>query len=577
MSLTRNGDSKLTAPYFIIPIIVALIIRIIFYLSWTNSTFKYYCFVKGLDMQALLNWGVNSTAKGEMANNLYVHLISLIVRLTNGSIFTINIIIILQLVLGIGTVLLSVYIAWIISESKAAASISSIIIACYAPLLMYEGFLLKNTLCTFLTTGLLFTALLFYKNTKHKKISALCSGLFAALLLFANFASICFVSFVYLWQIFVVFKTKENLKSLIIYPATILIILVALFSASGFRVFPIINNISDSRWLSYVINVGAQREITTLNESIQTLNNDQSFDRAIDIYPYFKKTFSLLSSAEVPDNINYYFVKDGLIPLKYMFSPFLLYAVGIPAFFIYLALYRNRKVSLMCGIYFVSLALPLIVFVPLSRYTIVYSPLLCIMSVWLLFELARFMRQKNKTKGLSIILLLAVSFAIQTKLNPAPFYRASDFVTFARALEIQNPEDARISYAYGEAYKANSESIKIALKYADILMSHGHFTEASNVLEKLHLSNPTDTLITLQLSSALLVCKKTDEAGILLDSLTGATLTDNTLYLYNKAEYFFQKENYKEALTLYEKLKVLNISAIQEKIKQRILFIKKRK
>lgn len=566
-------ESNLTAPYIIIPALVALIIRVVFYLSWSNSTFKYYCFVKGLDMQTLLSWGVNSAAKGETTNNLYVYLVSLIVKLTNGTIFTINTILFLQFIFGIGTVVLSVYIAWLISESKGTSCISGILIACYAPLLMYEGFILKNTVCTFLTTGLLLTALLFYKKTKYKHIFALCSGVFAGMLLFANFASICLVLFVYLWQIFVSLKMEKNLKTLIIYPFTVLIMLVVFFFVTGFKSFPVINNISDTRWLGYVINVGSQRDITTLNESLPALGK-QIFGKSIDIYPYLKKSFTLLSSAEVPDNINYYFVKDGLIPLKYMISPFLLYSVGIPAFFLFLVLYKDRKVSLMLAIYLASLTLPLIIFVPLSRYTIVYSPLLCIFSIWLIFEFAKFLRQKNKKNTLLIILLLVASFAIQTKLNPAPFLRASDFVTFAKALEIQNPTDSRIAYAYEEAYKADPESIQIALKYTDILMRQGRFSEAANILEKLHRSKGADTVIALQLSSALLGCKKTDEAGALLSTLTETLLTNNTLYLYNKAEYFFQKENYKEALKLYEKLEPLNISAIQEKVKQRISFIK---
>ena len=259
MTLTRNKINRLTAPYFIIPVLIALAIRIIFYLSWANSTFKYYCFIKGLDMQTLLNWGVTSAAKGGTANNLYVYLISLIVKLTNGSIFTINTIIALQLLLGAGTVILSVYIAWLISESKAAACVSGILVACYAPLLMYEGFILKTTVCIFLTTGMFFTALLSYKKTKYKHISALCSGLLAGLLLFANFASTCFVLSVYLWQIFAGFKVKGNLKHLLIYPATVLIMLVLLFASTGYRFFPIVNNLTDNRWLSYVINVGSQR------------------------------------------------------------------------------------------------------------------------------------------------------------------------------------------------------------------------------------------------------------------------------------------------------------------------------
>ena len=573
MNLIRKEENRLPALYIIIPILIALGIRITFYFSWTNSTFKYYSFVKGLDMQTLLKWGIDFAVKGEMANNLYVYIISVIVKLTNGSIFTINTIIIFQLILGIGTVLLSVYIAWLIFGSKAAACISGVLIACYAPLLMYEGFILKNTICTFLTTGLFFTALLFYEKAEYKNISALCSGFFAGMILFANFASLCFVLFVYLWQILIIFKTKGNFKSLLIYPATILIIFIVLFASTEFRFFPVVNNIADGRWLSYVAHIGAQREIKTLNESVQTLEN-QPFSKTIDIYPYLKKTFSLLSSAEVPDNINYYFVKDGLTPLGNMLSPFLLYAIGIPAFFLYLVLCRDRKVSLMFGMSFASLALPLIIFVPLSRYTIVYSPLLGIFSAWLICEFAKRVRQKNKKIVLFIILLLSASFVIQTKLNPVLFYRASDFVAFANALEIKNPGDLRIPYAYGEAYKVDPESVPISLKYTDVLMNEGRFLEASNILEKLHSSNQSDTIITLQLSSAFLGCNKTHEAGVLLDNLSRTPIHDDTLYLYNKAEYLFQTEKYKEALTLYEKLKLLNIQAIKEKISKRILFIK---
>lgn len=573
MNLIRNEENRLPALYVIIPMLVVLGIRITFYFSWTNSTFKYYSFVKGLDMQTLLKQGIDFASKGEMANNLYVYIISVIVKLTNDSIFTIDAIIIFQLFLGAGTVLLSVYIAWLISKSKVMACISGVIIACYAPLLMYEGFILKNTVCTFLATGLFFTALLFYKKDEYKNISALCSGFFAGMILFANFASLCFVVFVYLWQILIIFKTKENFKSLLIYPATILIILFVFFSSTGFKFFPIINNITDGKWLSYVVRIGSQREIKTLNESIQPLKN-QAVAKTIDIYSYLKKAFSLLSSVEVPDNINYCFVKDGLIPLENMISPFLLYAIGIPAFFLYLVLCRDRNVSLMFGMFFASLALPLIIFVPLSRYTIVYSPLLGIFSAWLICEFAKVIRQKNKKNVISIILLLSASFVLQTKLNPVLFYRASDFIAFANALEIKNPGDLRISYVYGEAYKTDPESVPISLKYTDVLMNEGRFLEASNILEKLHSSNPSNTIITLQLSSAFLGCNKTYKAGVLLDNLSGTTMFDDSLYLYNKAEYFFQTGKYKEALNLYKKLKLLNMPAIKEKINDRMLFIK---
>ncbi|MEI6057305.1 MAG: hypothetical protein WCR55_14775, partial [Lentisphaerota bacterium] len=406
----------------------------------------------------LLKWGLGVAFNGETANNLYVLLIATISRLSDGSLLSINALFIFQMILGVLTVVFVVYTAWLMFNSKVLALIAGLLTALYAPLLMYEGFILKTSLIVFLSTGLIFSSISFYRGNK-KSFSITCSGIFAGLLLTANFGSLCLVIGVYAWLIYTNLKFQKKSYIFAVFPSSLIAVLILFFVATGFKSFPIINGLLDSRWQEYIFNVGNQRHIASLNEPVEDANNQTVKPSEIDVMPYLKKTGMIFSSEEVPDNINYCFIRDGIFPLKYMLSPFLLYSLAIPSLLIFFCFYREGLNLLLVGISLICMAIPLIIFVPLSRYTVFYAPILCIVTAWGISFLGENILRKNSKVVLVVFLFFIGGFYLQTMINPFPVIRASDFIAYANALEMQDPSDSKIDYAYEQAYLSDSDSV----------------------------------------------------------------------------------------------------------------------
>ncbi len=470
----------------LITVLLAFIIKMVFYFSLMNSVFKYYAFIETLDMWTLLKWGVGVAFNGEAANNLYVLLIATISRLADRSLLSINAIIAFQLTLGMLTIVLTIYIAWLLFRSRTVSFLSGFLTALYAPLLLYEGFILKTSLIVFLSNAFIFCSIYFLKG-KRKRFSIVCSGIFAGLLLTANFGSLCLVLGVYIWLVCLKIKDLKKICFFVLFPLSLLSVLILFFIATGFKSFPVLNSLSDTRWQKYIFNVGNQRQISSLNEPVEVLNNKVSAKLAtgFDIVPYLKKICMLFSSEEVPDNINYCFIRDGIFPLKYMISPFLLYSLAIPSLLMFLCIYKERMAKLTVGIILACMFIPIIIFVPLSRYSVFYAPMLCVVTAWGIYFAAKVVLQKKRKEFLFILLLFISGFCLQSKLNPQDILRASDFVAYANALEMQNPNDSRIDYAYEQAYLFDSDSIPLALKYVDILTKRGDYKKSLIVYEKL--------------------------------------------------------------------------------------------
>ena len=120
---------------------VAITIRVILLSFWSNSPFRNYSEINGLDMKTLLAMG-ELFYHGKIAFSLYNLLIATVMLCNDGMISVIAIIIIQQL-LGVFTSLLTTWISLKISGSRLIALLAGIVAALYAPALIYESVTLR--------------------------------------------------------------------------------------------------------------------------------------------------------------------------------------------------------------------------------------------------------------------------------------------------------------------------------------------------------------------------------------------------------------------------------------------------
>ena len=490
---------------YLIPLAAALAARIVLFSSWMESPFRYYHRVSGLDMKTILNF-VEAFSHGGSEFSIY-KLFAFLCLKTGGGVPAI---ILGQLILGLSTVLLITFISHRIFRNKLAAMISGTIAALYAPELMYESMTLIESVSVFIS-ALSLGVLVLQADRPRSNYLFFIAGAAATLPSLMRFSGVLWTLLAVCWLIISnIRKERRNgikvpVKSLGLPLAGMAAVLIPV-SIINLMTISSLNPLPALPQAGYAIKTGVEMNftgrpfITNQNLSRNSIGNITAKAKN-----YAEKFLCLFKAYEIPDNLNYYFVREFLKPLKDMPGPLLLIPFATLGMLIMIYRRRFSGESILLFIYLVSFAVPFTIFIPLGRYRLILLPVFCAFAGYaLIFIISSILHFQRKYLTL---LILALAYSVLFKFaGPKTIpLRPEDFVAYGNAMEISEKYGSRdISGAYRIAHSINPASISAAIFLANHLMKNSEFAEAEEVLKDIYGSNPDNQTVSISYASSLL-------------------------------------------------------------------------
>ena len=528
---------------YLLPLLTGLIARAIFYMHWFKSPFHYYHILVGLDMRKFLIYGENF-AHGNGLFSPYRLFIAVIYQIVGSNILP-EAVVLGQIIMGLCTVSLTVYVALSISGSRNIALFSGLFIALYAPVIIYETQILKASIFLFLSV--LSLATLLYARERHfSSISSFLAGVAAILPFFVRHAGFLWLITIMTWIAFYCrikmvekCETRMNLRRICLNFKPLLFFFVGSFSVL-LAVIAInrTNGVGSRAYFlpnySYLLSTGADESNDISRKKLSDLvdhkkpSPSRSASKALHkIKHYATKVFYVFNTFEMPNNINYYFVQKKLPVSKFFIGPALLIPLaltGMILMILYGGFYKKESILFF---YIAAFAIPICVFLPLGRYKLVLSPIFCITAAYTLIYLYRIVENRgDKLHNILTPCLLTVLF----------------FLTIST---VSYPERRDDDKAYGRA----------ASYVPDKLMKKGKFSEASTIMAEYYAKNPDNDIIILNYVSSLLGCGRPKDAEFILN--TSGIPENRELagrYYYELGETYYMLGGRKKALACYREV-----------------------
>ena len=493
---------------YLLPVLTGLIARVIFYLHWFKSPFHYYHVLVGLDMRKFLIYG-EEFAQGNDEFSPYRLFIAATYAMVGSEILP-ETVVMGQIVIGLLTIFLTIYVTLSISGHRITALLAGFFMALYAPVIIYETQILKASIFLFLS--LLSLAALLYARKKHfSNTSSFLAGVAVILPFFVRHAGFLWLVTAMAWIAFYcrikiikkcgiclmgLRRTFLDFKPLFFFfigSFSVLLIVVAINR---------INHLSSRSYFlpnySYLLSTGAdgsgdisrKGDITPVTIDKRETSPSKSTSKTVGkIEHYAVKVFYIFNTFEMPNNINYYFIREKLPIAKFLLGPALLMPLALTGMILMILYGGFHKKESILFFYIAAFAIPICAFLPLGRYKLVLSPIFCIAAAYTLMYLYRIVNHKGtRLHNILTPSLLAVLF----------------FLTIST---VPYPERAADDKAYGLA----------ASYIPDKLMHQGKFAEASHILGDYYADNRDNDMISLNYASALLGCNRPKDAEFILN------------------------------------------------------------
>lgn len=474
-----------------IPSLAALLVRIILLINWWDSPVRWYCNISGLDMKSVLQTGT-WLYRGESTFTLYKALLTAVLFCNNGTACP-EAVVIIQL---IGGAIIAPLVAWCTLRLWGKtywALTSGLLAALYAPAMMYQVLVLKESILLFFT--LLSLVAIFWAHKRHFSSKALwICGIFLALACICRINALPFCGLASLWIIACLFKKyKKDRKTIVIRTSFLALGILAVFIpvsiinaclTEGTVFLPI------QTPLTYVTKLGSVIKPKSLNISTAdipkknlNLNKVNSF-----LLNMGRKVPKIFSASEIPNNVNYYFLKYKLFPLQYLVGPLLLVTLAGVALIL---LIFNRGVLRKESILFVfifSYMLPMCYFVPLARYRLVLIPVFCMLAPYPFFTAWKAWHEKKNISILFSVVIWVVILYINTPLDV--FLRSTDFVSYGKGIEYKTGKSASALPYFYEAYNMAPYKQMAVVNLAEALLKNRQPKEALKILSQAHKNAP---------------------------------------------------------------------------------------
>ena len=400
--------------------IFSLLVRIGFFFRYLESPFRYFHKVPGLDMETLLRfseWGPDK----EFSPLFVVHrFLIYLIWLFNGKEHCIPAIVFFQSLFGAAGAVLVADLCLMLWGKRKIALISGVFYGLYPVTLMYDFCILQESV----TTTLILLGVWSYFKCRSRHFPSK-QAFFSGILL-----GLCSVGRPVAAILSVIFPVKTFFdgkhKAAYLLTAGVCALWLAassfnlIFSQSFFPFFKAMN---------YTVSFHAQKA-ETATASQQTSPQKNGLERMLTGLP--ERTSKFFLSYEIPENINYYFLRSRIFPTKYLPGPGILMPLALAGIFLMLLRLKHRE-GLLLGI-ILLLALPLAAREPIGRYRLHLVPYFVLCGAYFFIVLLRNTRKSNYLCGGAYALALGVNFSFS---QPAQI-RVSDHVAWGRAAEIKN-------------------------------------------------------------------------------------------------------------------------------------------
>ncbi len=472
-----------------IPTLAALLVRVILLINWWGSPVRWYSNIGGLDMQFILN-AAKWFCDGGVIFTIYRAILAAVLFFNNGTDCS-EAVVILQLAGGIIIVPLVIWCTLRFWRNRYWALSSGLLAALYAPALMYQVFILKESTLMFFAILSLAVVLWTHKNHFSSKSLWIC-GVFLALACVCRINALPFCGLASLWIVACLFKKNKHDQKTVIFRTSVL----ALGIFSVFIPVSIINiGLTGGRQflpvpvprVSYVSKVARVAGPVSMNPVTAGVKKKTVKKSSLAVN-MLRKVPSVFSASEIPNNVNYYFLKYKLFPLQYFIGPFFLIPLAVTAL-VLLVLNRGilRKESILF-IFIFSYMLPIIVFIPLARYRLVLTPVFCMLAPYPFFYLEKAWRGRKLFPALLTVVVLALVVYINLPLKV--FLRSTDFVSYGKGIQFQTGKSAAAIPYFREAYKMAPYKQMTIVNLSEALLKNRQPKEALKILIQAYKKEP---------------------------------------------------------------------------------------
>lgn len=521
---------------YVIPASAALLVRIILLINWWDSPVRWYCSITGLDMKTVLETGT-WLYNGQTTFSIYKALLTTILFLNNGAACP-EAVIIIQL---IGGIIIAPLVAWCTFRlwgNAYWASASGLLAALYAPALMYQLLVLKES--TLLFFAVLSLAAVLWAHKKHFSPKALwICGMLLALACISRINALPFCGLATLWVTACLFKKCRSDKKLLMLRTGFLVSGII----SVFIFFSIVNAcLTKGTYflplqtpLGYITTLGKVLEPKTVNVAVDISNKETDAEEVNHfLLNMLRKVPKIFLASEIPNNVNYYFLKYKLFPLRYLTGPFLLIPLAVTALVL---LVLNRGVSRKESILFVfifSYMLPMCYFIPLARYRLVLVPVFCMLAPYPVFSAWKAWRGGKLFSALIPVMVFTVVIYMNFPLNA--FLRATDFVSYGKGIQYKTGKSASAIPYFYEAYNMAPYKQMTVVNLVEALLKNRQPEKALEILLPAHEKEPENLAYRYYLGIAYFFTRDSGKAEQIFKKINPGDLGD----LKAKYYYFYE-------------------------------------
>ncbi len=487
-------------------VLASIAFRLAVWQDFLRTPLDMYTKISTLDMKFLMSQA-ESLLRLEGMLTMHRLLCVLSAPFTGGALTTHGVVV-AQMLFGVLTGVLTCLAALRISGSRLAGLVAGVFSGCYAPALMYECFVMKESVT------LLFSALTLWSFVAaRRKIWQLAGhGLAAAALPLARPAGL-------LWALgstgLLSLRNWRRGPAFAIAPAAAMIL--GLLGALAFNLaFAKTARFFDTN-VGYNIQVGAIPDAKSYNvdgSGVEGLSKASLALRLASNAP--AKALSLLSAYQAPDNINYYFMKEPLPSLSFAIGPLLLVPLGVAGLFLGLWLaFRRRKLRYAAPFaHFILMAIPICAFIVTGRYLLFLVPSLAVAAGCFVHFLAASVRTAISEKAFAAPGALAAIwlFCLWLGLPTQAGLRADDFIAYGLAMNMKHGLCQQEGECYAKALAANPESAGAAVNLSKWLLDVRRPGEAAELLAPFRQSHPGHFGILVNYSLSLIILGRQADA-----------------------------------------------------------------
>lgn len=431
---------------------IAAAARLWVYASWLESPLRWFHQVPGLDMQTLLEFG-RRLVDGIGLFTLHRTLVAG-VWLANGGAHHVECLAAIQCVLGILSALLVTRITFHLSGKRSWALAAGIVTALYSPALMYEVTMLQESIVTFAVL-LSFAGWLRARERRFVPVRAVTAGILLGLATIGRPTALLWAGCAVVFS-FPPFRRGSSIqRGLLVAAGSVgLWLSVGLLNQvhTGsfnpfFNVFP----------YAATVNAAPAAPVSapppTEGPETPPPSPSPSWKPLLRIGRNALLRIPLLfCSDEIPDNLNFYFIRQEIPPLRFLPGPELLIPAAVAGILLLVGSGRILRREGLVLLIVATLAPPLCGLHPVGRYRLLLYPYFAILAVyafsWMTFP-GRLPRRMRIVIGSGV--LVAV-FGANQALGTGSFLRSTDFVAWGIAAEYPSGRPTAVSMrSFGQA------------------------------------------------------------------------------------------------------------------------------